>query len=91
MFGASGLRGLKYVAEVATGKTEMFGTTELLVLLVGTITAFLVSLAVIPVSYTHLDVYKRQVYRLHPSGYFSGHAYGGEYPLHALYYSIFPK
>ena len=47
MFGASGLRGLKYVAEVATGKTEMFGTTELLVLLVGTITAFLVSLAVI--------------------------------------------
>ena len=47
MFGASGLRGLKYVAKVASGETEMFGTTELLVLLVGTITAFLVSLAVI--------------------------------------------
>ena len=47
MFGASGLRGLKYVAEVAAGETEMFGMTELLVLLVGTVTAFLVSLAVI--------------------------------------------
>ena len=47
MFGASGLRGLKYVAKVASGETAMFGTTELLVLLVGTITAFLVSLAVI--------------------------------------------
>lgn len=41
MFGASGLRGLKYVAEVAAGETEMFGMTELLVLLVGTVTAFL--------------------------------------------------
>ena len=47
MFGASGLRGLKYALKVAGGEAEMFGATELAVLLVGTAVAFFVSLAVI--------------------------------------------
>ena len=47
MFGASGLRGLKYVLKVVSGEAEMFGSTELLVLLIGTVAAFLVSLVVV--------------------------------------------
>ena len=47
MFGASGLRGLKYVLKVVSGEAEMFGATELWVLLVGTVAAFLVSLVVV--------------------------------------------
>ena len=47
MFGASGLRGLKYVLKVASGEAAMFGATELWVLLVGTVAAFLVSLVVV--------------------------------------------
>lgn len=47
MLGASGLRGLKYVLDIATGEAEMFGINELSVLLVGTVVAFVVSLFVI--------------------------------------------
>lgn len=47
MLGASGLRGLKYVLDIVQGEVEMFGINELSVLLVGTVVAFLVSLAVI--------------------------------------------
>ena len=47
MFGASGLRGLKYVLDVASGEAAMFGMGELAVLLCGTIVAFVVSMIVV--------------------------------------------
>lgn len=47
MFGASGLRGLKYVLDVASGEAAMFGISELAVLLVGTVVAFVVSMIVV--------------------------------------------
>ncbi len=47
MFGASGLRGLKYVLDVASGEAAMFGLSELGVLLVGTVVAFAVSMVVV--------------------------------------------
>lgn len=47
MFGASGLRGLKYVLDVIDGEVAMFGASELSVLLVGTVVAFIVSLIVV--------------------------------------------
>lgn len=47
MFGASGLRGLKYVLDVIDGEVAMFGFSELSILLVGTVVAFVVSLIVV--------------------------------------------
>lgn len=47
MFGASGLRGLKYVLDVASGEAAMFGLSELLVLLCGTLVSFAVSMIVV--------------------------------------------
>ncbi len=47
MFGASGLRGLKYVLDVMDGEVAMFGLSELGVLLVGTAVAFAVSMIVV--------------------------------------------
>lgn len=47
MFGASGLRGLKYVLDVVDGEASMFGLSELAVLLVGTVVAFVVSMIVV--------------------------------------------
>ena len=47
MFGASGLRGLKYVLDVVDGEASMFGLSELAVLLVGTVVAFVVSMIVL--------------------------------------------
>lgn len=47
MFGASGLRGLKYVLDVVDGEVAMFGLSELAVLLVGTVVAFVVSMIVV--------------------------------------------
>lgn len=47
MFGASGLRWLKYVLDVASGEAAMFGLSELLVLLCGTLVSFAVSMIVV--------------------------------------------